>query len=119
MAIASPPVTPIRCTGTLGRSYGIQVARLAGLPSKVVDRAKEILQGLERDELSRGGKPTLSGTRGGPDSYQMGLFATPAEKSPGSDEVARRLRELAIDDTTPRRALEILAELKETLNSAS
>jgi DNA mismatch repair protein MutS len=105
--------------GRADRSYGIQVARLAGLPSKVVDRAKEILQGLERDELSRGGKPTLSGTRGGPDSYQMGLFATPAEKSPGSDEVARRLRELAIDDTTPRRALEILAELKETLNSAS
>ncbi len=106
--------------GRADRSYGIQVARLAGLPSTVVDRAKEILQGLERDELSRGGRPTLSGTKGGPDSYQMGLFAAGANDTmPGSDEVARRLREIAIDETTPRRALEILAELKGVLDTSS
>jgi DNA mismatch repair protein MutS len=43
--------------GRSDRSYGIQVARLAGLPPAVVGRAKEILTGLEHDELSRGGRP--------------------------------------------------------------
>ena len=37
--------------GRADRSYGIQVARLAGLPAAVIDRAREILQALERDEL--------------------------------------------------------------------
>ena len=45
--------------GRSDRSYGIQVARLAGLPPSVVARAREILNGLERDELSRGGRPSL------------------------------------------------------------
>ena len=47
--------------GRSDRSYGIQVARLAGLPPAVVGSAREILNGLERDELSRGGRPSLSG----------------------------------------------------------
>ena len=46
--------------GRADRSYGIQVARLAGLPPEVIARAREILQGLERDELSRGGRPALA-----------------------------------------------------------
>ena len=46
--------------GRSDRSYGIQVARLAGLPPSVVARAREILNGLERDELSRGGRPSLN-----------------------------------------------------------
>jgi DNA mismatch repair protein MutS len=103
--------------GRADRSYGIQVARLAGLPATVVTRAKEILQGLERDEASRGGRPTMSGTRGGPDTYQMGLFAADAvaETNPRVDALVQRLREVEIDETTPRRALEILAELKDAL----
>jgi DNA mismatch repair protein MutS len=92
------------------------VARLAGLPAQVIARAKEILSGLERDELSRGGRPTLSGTRGGPETQQMGLFAAPAEPDPMSaaaEELMRRLQDVQIDETTPRQALEILAQLKE------
>src|SRR5678809_266857 len=61
-------------SGRSDRSYGIQVARLAGLPPGVVARAKEILLGLERDELSRGGRPTLSGTAGDRPTDQLGLF---------------------------------------------
>jgi DNA mismatch repair protein MutS len=67
--------------GRSDRSYGIQVARLAGLPASVVGRAKQILTGLERDELSRGGKPTLSAA-GGPPTSQLGLFAAPAAPEP-------------------------------------
>ncbi|MEQ1575160.1 MAG: DNA mismatch repair protein MutS [Vicinamibacterales bacterium] len=65
--------------GRSDRSYGIQVARLAGLPSSVISRARAILGGLERDEMSRGGRPTLSASAGDSRSSQMGLFATPVE----------------------------------------
>ena len=100
-------------SGRSDRSYGIQVARLAGLPGSVVARAQEILSGLERDELSRGGRPTLSGAAGGPNTRQLGLFAAPAEtSSPSKNEIARRLQAIEIDDTSPRQALELLAELK-------
>jgi DNA mismatch repair protein MutS len=96
--------------GRSDRSYGIQVARLAGLPDAVVARAKEILGGLERDELSRGGRPTLSGAPGNAQTQQLGLFAMPTEGR--DDEVTRRLKALDVDNTTPRQALEVLAELK-------
>ena len=94
--------------GRSDRSYGIQVARLAGLPAAVIGRAKDILRGLERDELTRGGRPTLSGAPGDAASPQLGLFAPPAE----DNEVVRRLRSLDVDDMTPRQALALLAELK-------
>src|SRR6476660_605497 len=60
--------------GRSDRSYGIQVARLAGLPAGVISRAREILGGLERDELSRGGQPTLSGVPSAASTQQLGLF---------------------------------------------
>jgi DNA mismatch repair protein MutS len=98
--------------GRSDRSYGIQVARLAGLPGAVVARAREILGGLERDELSRGGRPTLSGSAGDPQSPQLALFA---QATDGDNEIARRLRALDVDETTPRQALEVLAELKKLI----
>jgi DNA mismatch repair protein MutS len=94
--------------GRSDRSYGIQVARLAGLPSPVVDRAREILNGLERDELSRGGRPSLSGS-GGVSRQQLGLFQAP---SPDADPILARLRDIDIDRMTPLQALSLLAELK-------
>ena len=121
--------------GRSDRSYGIQVARLAGLPIGVIARAKEILGGLERDELSRGGRPTLSGAPGDPRASQLGLFAKPADpagddlgaeragaptdaaagrevRSPRHTDIVHRLAALDLDETTPRRALELLADLK-------
>ena len=101
-------------SGRSDRSYGIQVARLAGLPASVVARAKEILRGLESDELSRGGRPTLSGTVGDAQTDQLGLFARPAESGPYAehDALAERLKAIDVDGITPRQALELLAELK-------
>ena len=46
--------------GRSDRSYGIHVARLAGLPAPVVARAREILTALEQDELARGGRPSIT-----------------------------------------------------------
>jgi DNA mismatch repair protein MutS len=90
------------------------VARLAGLPATVVARAQEILAGLERDEASRGGRPTLSSAAGGPSTAQLGLFAAPVDTSSHKrgDEVLARLDAIDVDNTTPRQALEMLAELK-------
>jgi DNA mismatch repair protein MutS len=95
--------------GRSDRSYGIQVARLAGLPPAVVSRAREILNGLERDELSRGGRPSLSGAAEDR-QRQPGLFQAPVE---GDDLLHRRLRAVDINELTPMQALSLLAELKE------
>ena len=100
--------------GRSDRSYGIQVARLAGLPASVISRAREILGGLERDELSRGGRPTLSGAASDPKSPQLGLFAqsVDADRPQGDDRITRRLREVDVNETTPLEALSLIAELK-------
>jgi DNA mismatch repair protein MutS len=94
--------------GRSDRSYGIQVARLAGLPPSVVARAREILNGLERDELSRGGRPSLS-AEASQTQQQLGLF----QAAPADDAVHRTLRELDINAITPVQALVLLAQLKD------
>jgi DNA mismatch repair protein MutS len=94
--------------GRSDRSYGIQVARLAGLPGAVVQRAAEILRALEQDELRRGGRPSLSGAPAA-DQRQLGLFQIQPAESPA---VVTRLRELDVDRLTPLEALNLLAELK-------
>jgi DNA mismatch repair protein MutS len=94
--------------GRSDRSYGIQVARLAGLPAAVVARAREILNGLEHDELSRGGRPSLSAA-GAAGNAQLGLFQAQAADQ---DPVHRRLRETDVNNLTPMQALALLEELK-------
>jgi DNA mismatch repair protein MutS len=93
--------------GRSDRSFGIQVARLAGLPSVVIDRARAILGALERDELTRGGRPSVSGTTADP-QQQLGLF----QSQPADDRLRERLTGLDIDRMTPMEALALLADLK-------
>ena len=92
--------------GRSDRSYGIHVARLAGLPGSVIGRAKEILAALERDELARGGRPAISGAPVVP-QQQLGLFQSAAD-----DALRERLRAIDVDATTPLQALTLLADLK-------
>src|SRR3954471_24806682 len=96
--------------GRSDRSYGIQVARLAGLPREVIARASEILSALETDELTRGGRPSVSGTPGEP-QRQLGLF----QPTPPDDRLRDRLASLDVDRMTPLDALTMLAELKKEL----
>jgi DNA mismatch repair protein MutS len=93
--------------GRSDRSYGIQVARLAGLPGDVVTRAREILSSLEQDELARGGRPSLSG-HPRESQQQLALFAAPA----ADDIVRRKLLALEVDSLTPLQALNALADLQ-------
>ena len=94
--------------GRSDRSYGIQVARLAGLPPPVVARAREILDGLERDELSRGGRPSLNAAAAAGNA-QLALFQAP---TPDQDPVHQRLRGIDVNNLTPMQALSLLEELK-------
>jgi DNA mismatch repair protein MutS len=93
--------------GRSDRSYGIHVAQLAGLPPAIVRRAAEILASLERDELARGGRPSLTGAPAA-SQRQLGLFQAPPEPDP----IVLRLRALDIDRLTPLQALALLDELK-------
>jgi DNA mismatch repair protein MutS len=94
--------------GRSDRSYGIQVARLAGLPGPVVERAREILAALEHDELVRGGRPSVSGAVGDP-QRQLALFQPPQRSE---DRIRERLAVLDVDRMTPLDALTLLAEMK-------
>jgi DNA mismatch repair protein MutS len=85
------------------------VARLAGLPPGVIARAREILMSLERDELARGGRPSLSGAAPQP-QQQLGLFQ--AALSEADEKLKERIREIDLNRTTPLEALQILADLK-------
>jgi DNA mismatch repair protein MutS len=97
--------------GAADRSYGIQVARLAGLPPAVIERAREVLANLEAEELSRDGRPKLARrlaaeAEAAAAPAQIGLFA------PDEDPVVRALRQAPIDSLTPLEALNLLADLK-------
>jgi DNA mismatch repair protein MutS len=101
--------------GRSDRSYGIQVARLAGMPAAVIARARAILDALERDELARGGRPSLSGIPAEP-QRQLGLFQVGPATDPLAERLAQRMRDLDIDNLTPMQALSLLAELKKGLD---
>src|SRR5579863_1208453 len=92
--------------GGCDKSYGIQVARLAGLPSEVIDRAKEILAGLES------GDPPLSANRPAPPLDQASLFSEPPKTLPTTSPVLDAIRALDPDRMTPLEALIRLTELK-------
>ncbi len=94
--------------GGTNRSYGIHVARLAGLPASVVERAREILQELERGNTDAEGLPRLarSARAAKNESYQLGLFQQPDR------QLSQRLEELDLERLTPLQALNELARLK-------
>jgi DNA mismatch repair protein MutS len=102
--------------GAASRSYGIQVAKLAGLPEIVLRRAREILANLEAQELDEGGRPALAGARGRRRA-QLGLFAPPAASPPAPPQpsLADDLRKLDLARTTPLDALLWLHEQQKKL----
>ncbi len=93
--------------GGVSRSYGIAVARLAGLPEEVLARAREILARLEQGRRAPGTPPALSRRDSG---VQLSLFA------PAEHPVLRRLAQMDPMRMTPLEALQALDELKRALS---
>ena len=101
--------------GPASKSYGIEVARLAGLPVDVVNRAKEILFELEKsenDEVTRVTRPVKKSTKKEKANYveekpmQLSLFAP-------NNELLEAVKSIDLYNTTPLQAMSILAHLKE------
>jgi DNA mismatch repair protein MutS len=98
--------------GAADRSYGIQVARLAGLPPQVTARAAEVLGLLEKSDQSAAHRVLA-------DDLPLFSAARPqAAIGPGPSEVERKLAAIAPDDLSPREALAALYDLKASLPKA-
>ncbi|MDP2839591.1 MAG: DNA mismatch repair protein MutS, partial [Syntrophales bacterium] len=97
--------------GGTNRSYGIQVARLAGVPAEVIARAKEILRNLEKGELDETGMPKIARGRktDRKNANQLSLFA--GER----DAVLEEIRGLDPMNLTPLDALQRLTDWKTRL----
>ncbi len=110
--------------GGASRSYGIQVARLAGLPESVVARAQEVLANLEASELDPEGLPSLAHAKGKSRRAidQLGLFGEtkkPAGPALSTSDAAAlaALRAIVPETLTPLAALNLLAELVAKIKS--
>ena len=104
--------------GAADKSYGIQVARLAGLPEDTIKRAKEILSNLEKAELNELGAPKLAYTADSTSAEknragQLDLFTTQA------DPVIKEFLGLDILNMTPIEALNTLYEMRRKLSEKS
>ena len=86
--------------GPASRSYGLQVAALAGVPKPVIRQARKYLELLEQQSLQQGGQDDLF------------LNPAPVEAEPAADPLREAMQQLNPDDLTPREALELLYRLK-------
>jgi DNA mismatch repair protein MutS len=100
--------------GAASKSYGIEVARLAGLPVAVIARAREVLKLHERAETQQVGAALARG---------VGEIAAPAMQmtmfTPLSQKIVDRLEKIDLDGLTPREALNLLAELQRELGGSA
>jgi DNA mismatch repair protein MutS len=94
--------------GAADRSYGVQVARLAGLPQSVIERAKVVLDALEKGDREGGKQATLI------DDLPLFRAAPPAPPQPKQkvSAVEDRLKDVHPDELTPMEALRLVYEIK-------
>ena len=100
--------------GAADKSYGIHVARLAGVPRSVNERAKQILAQLEAEHLGSDGKSKIAvqGKSKRKGDLQLTLFA------PEEHPLIGKLRELDVNSLTPYAALQLLGEWQEKIGAA-
>jgi DNA mismatch repair protein MutS len=101
--------------GAVNRSYGIEVAKLAGLPPSIISRAREILRNLEQGEVTEAGMMRIAHNPHHPKDQQgaeqIGLFTS------ADNRILEELRGLDTDQMTPIEALGTLARLANRLRS--
>ena len=98
--------------GGTNRSYGIQVARIAGVPEEVIARAREILNNLEKGELDEAGMPRIARSKrqARADRNQLSLFADKGEI------IINDIKRLELMNLTPLDAINLISLWKETLD---
>ena len=99
--------------GAASKSYGIEVARLAGLPMGVVARAREVLKLHERAEAQQVARALEAADERAAQPLQMTMF------TPLSQRIVDRLAAVDVDGLTPREALNLLAELQREMGASS
>ena len=100
--------------GGSDKSYGIQVARLAGLPNKVLLRAREVLSNLQKSEFDEVGIPKISRSEKETiieTSQQISLFRET------DNLIVNHLKKIEPDNLSPREAIDVLYELKNLLKN--
>lgn len=99
--------------GAADRSYGVQVARLAGLPESVVARARVVLEALEQGDREGGGKKQM--VIDDLPLFSAAAHPAPAPVAPESAAVEAALRDINPDEMTPKQAMEALYGLRALL----
>ena len=97
--------------GAADRSYGVQVAKLAGLPAPVIDRAQVVLDALEKGEREGGDRKAVID-----DLPLFSMTPAPAPRPTKPSEVEATLRDIHPDELTAREALNLIYELKAKLS---
>ena len=90
--------------GSANRSFGIEVAGLAGLPDEILVKAKELLKKLEKSDVARKEKEQSN--------YQLSFFSDNSNR-----EIISIIRDLDVENLTPRKALDVLYDLREKLDN--
>ena len=90
--------------GSANKSFGIEVAGLAGLPDSVLSKAKELLKKLEKSDVAKKEKEQTN--------YQLSIFSDNS-----NTEVISIIREIDMDNLTPKKAFDILYDLREKINN--
>ncbi|MFV2001761.1 MAG: DNA mismatch repair protein MutS, partial [Paracoccaceae bacterium] len=101
--------------GAADRSYGVQVARLAGLPASVVERARVVLDALEQSDRDAGNPKTAL-------LDDLPLFSAapqPVRAAATPSAAEKKLAEIHPDELTPKAALSLIYELRTLLHEAS
>jgi DNA mismatch repair protein MutS len=101
--------------GGADQSYGIQVARLAGIPEKVVRRAKDILRNLEEHEISPQGLTNTIRKRLNQNLPQMEIFEVLLDKSDEKNTFIQEIKNLDLNELTPIQAWQYLKDLQDRL----
>ena len=101
--------------GGADKSYGIQVAKLAGIPDKVIKRAKQILHNLEEQELSPQGLTATVKRQLKRDSDQIDIFEVLINQNDQNKEILDELKNADLNNMTPLEALKLLQMLQEKI----